>query len=72
MSTFRLSVLLLFFLSGYAPVRAQVVDAFKGVYPEVEHIYTKNLSGLWKLQVKKGICGNDDLDFTLPDFDDSS
>jgi len=49
------SVLLAFLGVVYSSVQAQVVDAYKNVWPVNDQALLKSLNGEWQLKVVKGV-----------------
>ena len=56
-----LSLFILHHLLSLSPGRAQVADAFKGVWPVTDKAMMKSLNGEWKLKVVKGIGGDNSV-----------
>ncbi|MBR2150422.1 MAG: hypothetical protein IJ902_03435 [Prevotella sp.] len=56
-----LSLVILHHWLSLSPGRAQVADAFKGVWPVTDKTMMKSLNGEWKLKVVKGIGGDNSV-----------
>ncbi|MCI6617800.1 MAG: DUF4981 domain-containing protein [Prevotella sp.] len=67
----RLTTVILGILLAF-DAEAQLMDAFKGIYPGIALSRQMSLNGTWKLQVIRGISHADGTAFARPDFDDSA
>ena len=65
------SVLFAFLCVVYSSVQAQVVDAYKNVWPVNDQALLKSLNGEWQLKVVKGVESSEKGKLSVPAADDS-
>ena len=60
------SVLLAFLCVVYSSVQAQIIDAYKNVWPVNDQALLKSLNGEWQLKVVKGVESSEKGKLSVP------